>query len=130
MNVVPKHVFAAARERDQEVLAEKRLAAIRRILEAHGRAAGYDPLEQLALLATDESTTTRYAADGTPYEAPLVSVEMKGRLHEVVAGFIYPKLKMMEISGPNGGPIETKSAAIEQILALMEAAVRKRGDDK
>lgn len=126
MNIA-KHAIELAKVRDHEVLGEKHLAVIRRELEAAGRDPGYNPLVEIAKVATDKSRVTRATAAGVLYETERVPPELAVRCHEVVASFVYPKLKQVEVSGPGGGPIPVEqNQVVLDIVALVEALVRKK----
>jgi hypothetical protein len=55
-------------------------------------ALGCDPLEGLARLAMD----------------PANSPELRGRMFAELAQYLHPKRKATELSGPDGGPIQTE----------------------
>lgn len=60
----------------------------------------YDPVIALAEIACDPSN-------------PL---DTRAAAHARIAQYLYPALKQVEVSGPGGGPIETKNLVVDALL--------------
>jgi len=84
----------------------------RRVREANN-IVGYDPVVESALIATHPDLAKNY--------------ELRLRANAMVAEYFHPKLNRTEISGPDGGPIETKGSDVEKLLEAVEDLVRQNG---
>lgn len=67
----------------------------------------YDPLVALAEIACD----------------PNNPVELRAASHRAIAPYVRPQLKQVELTGVDGGPIETRNLLIEGIVQALERKV-------
>lgn len=52
-------------------------------------------------------------------------IEVRTKAHTEVAGYVAAKRKAVEISGPEGGPIEHKIDMVDRIISSLEKAARR-----
>lgn len=99
-------------------------------VEKVGGPAAYDPVIAMALMAHDNSTITKLDRSGNAVEVEAVPIDLKFNAHKEVAKYVRPQLKQVELSGPDGGPIETKGAGVDELLKSIEELVRVQGGKK
>lgn len=110
--IIRPDVKVEVSERMRSVLFEE---VRRRVREKFG-IVGYDPVIEMALIANDPELAKAY--------------ELRLKANEKVAEYVHPKMNRVELSGPEGGPIETKGTGVQELLTAIEGLVRSKGDVK
>lgn len=84
-----------------------------RVAATHGIEA-YDPVVEMALIATDPGVVAAASALD-----PLMGKKVALKAHAEVARYVHPTVKTVELSGPGGGPIEVKTNLASEIADLI-----------
>jgi hypothetical protein len=71
-----------------------------------------DPLEGMAKIAADKKNP----------------IELRARMYAELAQYVYPKRRSMELSGVDGGAIETHDSAIESLASRVDSIAAALGE--
>lgn len=106
-------------------------------LREKAAALGVDPFEILLLFAKgdwealgyDEEFIERHGKDFTNYEY-VIDPAVRAKCATEATQYLEPKRKAIELSGPNGGPIELREALTDEELDAEIKAMLTRGSTK
>lgn len=76
-------------------------------------------------LGYDSPTITQVAAHGQVIEVPVIEPDTRRKAASDAAPYLHPKLKNIEHTGKDGGPIETNALVVSRVAALSDEALAK-----
>ena len=94
---------------------------------------GINPLEILLRFAAgdweglgyDQPFLTEVTANGMAVEVPVIEPDTRRKAAADCAPYLFPRLKNIEHTGANGGPIETASIVVSKVAAMDDHALEK-----
>lgn len=84
------------------------------------QACGCDPFDVLLMFSANDYVGLGYKTED------MISPEMRLNAAKEASKYLYSQRRAVEVSGPDGGAIETKSRHVEEFKELLETGLNER----